>query len=701
MAKLQQTKNKCASKGNSQDSLLVIYILRILKKYSSPKNPLSSQNVMDYLNKDYSIGNSVKEKAEAQRKKVRRLLDTLCEHYGEGCIIKDEGKTKAGHKWYYNAFKDKLASEEGVKYETLSNEEIDFLIDIIASSKIINTKSTFIIVKKLLEKADISKAERLRRLRKIKNEGWPKSVKKDLALLHEAIHSCMDEVRQIRFDYEDRKAILATPYEWDADKKGNYILIAKVDGERDFTRFSIEKIKNLEKGDLDYDFDDSDIDISFNTPDALSLDSLFTNIKIINDAIKKKSTLEFEYLSYTIKDEKVTLGSKSKRVLPHNLVFNNGKYYLIGYNEEKARIDYYRVDLISKLACSDTEINISKRDVQLLDSVERAREIEKHPLMLAGSDYAITFKVVESALGRVIDAFGKKAGDLEVTDETRTVFAESEQHDERVVKVTVRTTLDEAFRWALANGDAVELVSPQDIRDSLGRVADPVYQLYTRTLSDKIRENIDYVLKEKTFKISYMVDKDTAYATYKELAKMGKLDIVDNIGISVREDPGNLDYFGEFINTERLTLPSAEHIKDMSWASRLVNVKELTIRLAQFDDISWLKEMKKLRRLYLNESPFSDLSVLSEHEEIDVLDINGTKVSDISFIKNFPKLKQLHISACPIEDYSPLLTMQSDLKYLEIDKEALAKIGEENIRNRHIGIRIKQTNDSPFWFLDI
>ena len=56
MAKLnnmRETEN--VSKGNSEDSLLVIYILRILKKYSSPDNPLSTQDVMDYLEKDYSI----------------------------------------------------------------------------------------------------------------------------------------------------------------------------------------------------------------------------------------------------------------------------------------------------------------------------------------------------------------------------------------------------------------------------------------------------------------------------------------------------------------------------------------------------------------------------------------------------------------------------------------------------------------------
>ena len=47
MAKSDQIQNESISKGNSEDSLLVIYILSILKKYSLPKNPLTSQDVME------------------------------------------------------------------------------------------------------------------------------------------------------------------------------------------------------------------------------------------------------------------------------------------------------------------------------------------------------------------------------------------------------------------------------------------------------------------------------------------------------------------------------------------------------------------------------------------------------------------------------------------------------------------------------
>ena len=108
MAKLEQIQNEIVSKGNGEDSLLAIYIIRILEKYSSPDNKLSSQDVMEYLKKDYSICDvdesdpKRKNVFEAQRKKVRRYLDTLAESYWVGCIKKEEGKTtREGYMFLY------------------------------------------------------------------------------------------------------------------------------------------------------------------------------------------------------------------------------------------------------------------------------------------------------------------------------------------------------------------------------------------------------------------------------------------------------------------------------------------------------------------------------------------------------------------------------------------------------------------------
>jgi Leucine-rich repeat (LRR) protein len=297
----------------------------------------------------------------------------------------------------------------------------------------------------------------------------------------------------------------------------------------------------------------------------------------------------------------------------------------------------------------------------------------------------------------VVDAFNVKPNRMKVTNDKRAIKNLSDEgfHDEVIVLIDVRTSEEEAFRWALANADAVEITT-QRIRDKIARLADPIYQLYTQTMPDKVRANFDYVLRERTFKISYLVDEDTAYETYEELAKRGKLGVVDNVGVAGEDICELGDYFGDFINAERLYL-STPQLENVSWASRLVNLEKLELKKVHMDDISWIRNLKKLREVQILESTISDLSVLSDHEDIWYLDISGTEIGDISFIQNYQKLDYLNIVACPIKDYSPLLTMQSRLNCLEIDERALELIGEDKIRKRHIGISIIPRPNTPFW----
>ncbi len=693
MEKSVQLQNGNKSKGNSEDSLLVIYILHILKKYSSSDNQLSTQNVMEYLKKDYSI-----DKSEALRKKVRRHLVTLHESYWGGCIKMTEGKTRNGHKWYYDAFKDKTSDEEPVSHESLTETEVELLVDLISSTKILNSYGTRGLIDKLLKKTTISAEDRARRLGAIQKEAWLKSPNEDLAGKKEYIEDYFYSSNLV-FDYEDEESVTATPLGW-IYEDGICYLDAKVKGE--YRKFSLDKIRIY---DTDADGYENYEDVSCydeeTDSDKTALDSLFVNIPTIKSAIADRKCLHFLYRSYGVVNNQIDSKNEAKSVLPHSLVFNDGKYYLIGIDENAPGLDkvaYFRVDLMFELHCTEPKAKLSNWDKHIFDTIERARVVEKHPLMQAGKEIQITFKVVESALDRVVDAFAVTPDKFKVTEETRMVKDTSGEgfHEEKVVRVDVRTTDEEAFRWALANADVVEVTS-QDIRDRIARIAEPVYKLYTHTLPDKVRENIDYVLKEGCFEISYKVDENTAYSTYKELAKMYKLDAVNKVIISSFDDLDNLDYLGEFFDAECLAL--APQIKDPIWASKLINVKTLVLMNSQIEDASWMKEMKKLKRVMLTESTVSDLSVLSGHKEISELDIGGTNVRDISFIEDFPNLIELNITACPIVDYTPLFKTKSRLKYLEIGESALKKIGEENIRNRHIGITLKPHKDSPFWFL--
>lgn len=463
MEKVDKQKREKLTMGvNSQESLLVIYILRILKKYSTPDKPMTCQDVMERLSEEYSIVDS--DKKEAQLKKIRRHLDTLHGFYSNGCIGKLEGKnTRAGNKWFYDVLKDEYINEETHTIETLTDMELDFLIDVVSSSKLLNSESTISMIDKLLKKTKLSQKERAQRLKTIRGEKWAKSLNDDLVLRKKTIETYIDEGYNIIFDYDEEKSISATPYKLVYNNK-KYVLKARAGDE--CRLFSLENIQNLKKTnyaenweydmyleeDYDFDFDDND------TSNGTSLENLFLNLPIIKSAIKEKRGIEFKYLSYVIHNERPILEGKDKCVLPHSLVFNDGKYYLIGIDEEFSKVGYFRVDLISSLGYAKEKVKLSDWNERVFEEIKRAREVEKHPLMLAGIDIQVVFLVLESALDRVIDTFGRNIS-FKDTNEKKFVPTDSskqkwyENHSiseiprEKVVKVSVRTTSEEAFRW--------------------------------------------------------------------------------------------------------------------------------------------------------------------------------------------------------------------------------------------------------------
>ena len=211
MSKSDKLQKENSTKGNSSDSLFAIYILDILKKYSSPENPLSSQDVMEYLRNDYSIGKE--DNSDALKKKIRRHLDTLHESYLNSCIRKEEGKTRKAHKWYYDVSKDNSANEEGVVHETLSEAEVEFLVDLVSATKILNSEGTRGMLDKLLKKTSISEDERARRLGAIQKEAWLKTPNSDLVEKKDFIEECFYS-ECLTFDYEDEENITAIPLGW-------------------------------------------------------------------------------------------------------------------------------------------------------------------------------------------------------------------------------------------------------------------------------------------------------------------------------------------------------------------------------------------------------------------------------------------------------------------------------------------------------
>lgn len=685
------------TKGNSSDTLWSVYILQILKQHSSPKTKLATKKVYEYLKTEYSVRTCGNE--DAQVKKARRHLYTLHESYGKGCIRMEEGKTKSeGNLWWYDAARDELHGENIQVQETLSDIEIGVLVDLLAATKILNSEGTRGLIDKLLKKSSVSDEERIRRLDSIQEEGWYKTPNTDIIDKKAFLQDCIDARESgddniIVFDYENEKSIVAVPVGWDF--VGGCRLVAIVEDMRCF--FDLDKIR------LHYDecegYEDPEDFRSYDKEtdsDKTTLDSMFVNIPTINNAIAEEKCITFLYHSYKVDGGRIVSIPIEKSVLPRHLAFNDGKYYLIGFDiatPESNKIVYFRVDLMFELHYSEKQIKLFGSNKHTFESIERARIVDNHPLMRSEKEETVTFKVIESALDRAIDAFNVKPNRMKVTKENRNVknLSDDDFHDERIVSIDIRTSEEEAFRWALANADAVEITTPK-IRDRIARIAAPIYQLYTQSLADKVRANYDYIKNTGMFIVDETVEAEVAWATFKKLNFDDETDMVSDICLKIeRGEPDS--YLGAFTNAKSLHIVDSPFCQTVNWASSLSKINRVELDGTQIEDVSWLSRMSKLNWLTIFHSPVADLSAIKNHTDIHTLHLFDTNIYDISFIKNYRNLSWLVLNGCPVKDYSPLYELTSHLKSLEIDERAASKIDLKKIRERHIGIEIRIIKD--------
>ena len=149
---------------------------------------------------------------------------------------------------------------------------------------------------------------------------------------------------------------------------------------------------------------------------------VFYNISILDEAIRKKQKVLFEYAEYHT-DKKMHLkkredGSVREYVVtPYQMAVQEGKYYLICNYDKYDDISNYRVDRI--------------RNIQVLEEKGKPFEtlkwsghqpmnlneyMKEHVYMYSSENAFVKFRIVKAMISDVIDLFGKGVNFSEETD---------------------------------------------------------------------------------------------------------------------------------------------------------------------------------------------------------------------------------------------------------------------------------------------
>lgn len=182
------------------------------------------------------------------------------------------------------------------------------------------------------------------------------------------------------------------------------------------------------------------------------------NIDKLHRSIQSRNIIEFKYGRYNVKKEfRLSNDGNKYEVEPYGLVWNNGFYYLVGYNIKNQKIINYRVDRMRNL--EKTNCNFDR------DYFNLAEHINNCFNMYPGDVRLIRIKFHNHLINAIIDRFGK---DINIS-------IEDEEHFILSTNAAINTGL---IRWVLNWGSDAEVLYPESLVQSIKEEVEKMSSIY-------------------------------------------------------------------------------------------------------------------------------------------------------------------------------------------------------------------------------
>lgn len=178
--------------------------------------------------------------------------------------------------------------------------------------------------------------------------------------------------------------------------------------------------------------------------------AVFYNIEIIDEAIEKGRKIRFDYNKYGA-DKKLHRSARHV-ASPYQMILHNQRYFLMAFEEKWQHIRYFRLDRITNIEATDEPLTPIRSIEGFENGIDYRRFSSSMPYMFSDEPQVVEFTVDGWAIDQVIDWFGK---DISI-----------EQNGEKYL-VRVQASLDAMEYWAMQYANAVEVISPPELRERI------------------------------------------------------------------------------------------------------------------------------------------------------------------------------------------------------------------------------------------
>ena len=174
---------------------------------------------------------------------------------------------------------------------------------------------------------------------------------------------------------------------------------------------------------------------------------IYLNVDVIHRAIAENKKIKFRYFDYNLQKKK-TYRAGSRVCSPYALAWDDERYYLIAYYDNRQTISNFRIDRMESVEIIDEKAVEKPKNFIVADYMNSSFS------MFSGTTQDVKLRFDNQLINAVIDRFGKGI----------TVIPDGDSHF--TVRVKVKAEQPEPFfGWLFQFGTMAEIIEPCELRD--------------------------------------------------------------------------------------------------------------------------------------------------------------------------------------------------------------------------------------------
>lgn len=191
-------------------------------------------------------------------------------------------------------------------------------------------------------------------------------------------------------------------------------------------------------------------------------ESIYYNVDKIHQAIGQNRQIQFQYYQWNVdKEMELRHNGAFYYISPWELVWDDERYYLVGFDSNVGKIKHFRVDKMRKISLCDEK----REGKDVFEKINMAMYSQKRFGMFDGKEQTVKLEGKNSLAGVFIDRFG------------RDISMYKKDNEHFVVSMDVAVS-DPFFGWVMALGDGVKILEPESVVKQLKEKMNLMLKLY-------------------------------------------------------------------------------------------------------------------------------------------------------------------------------------------------------------------------------